>query len=251
MPAECGLAGVPRRQAKLGSFGSAHFWPAPLLNRSNYCTEFQQSLSRNNCRWRHRGLRVLDICEARPIMLAGCGAQTVRRHLVGRGCGRTVGFFLFLAMGSLAGAPARAADLGHRDRFVPASLQIAVELSSASINFRQDGRPGLLSPEEPVEVRVTSFLPSWSLTAQATDLTRQSPYARIGRDRLFIRAASTQPHPDVGAGPGFIPLDSPIVIAGGPSPVSSVPLEFRLLTDWHDTPGVYEGEIRLTAVVRP
>ena len=133
----------------------------------------------------------------------------------------------------------------------PAALQVKIQLSANAIDFFQDGRPGLIDAHQKVEMQVTCFSRSWSVTAQATPLSKQPGGQQIEPERLFIRSNATLTQPDLGAGPGFVPLDAPVAVAEGSVPVHETPLEFRLLTDWGDTPGVYRGDIQLTAMVRP
>jgi hypothetical protein len=134
---------------------------------------------------------------------------------------------------------------------IPAALSIKIELSSSGVEFLQTGRPGFLTPEQTVQMQVVCFSRSWTVAAKATPLAKRSGAAQIEPGRLFVRSNGTQPHPDVGAGPGFVPLDSPVLVAEGSVPVYSTPLEFRLLTFWEDTPGIYEGDIQFTAVAVP
>jgi hypothetical protein len=119
------------------------------------------------------------------------------------------------------------------------------------VQFFQDGRPGLIDGYQQVELRVTCFSGSSSIAAEASPLVGQQNRRQIGPERLFIRSNATQPQPDVGAGPGFVPMDTPVLVAQGSVPTYSTPVELRLLTFWSDTPGIYKGDILFTAVVRP
>jgi len=100
-------------------------------------------------------------------------------------------------------------------------------------------------------MRVICFARTWSVAATATPLMKPDGPGQIGPERLFIRSNATRPHPDVGAGPGFVPLNDPVVVAADSIPVYSTPLEFALLTLWQDTPGEYSGEIQLTVMATP
>lgn len=134
---------------------------------------------------------------------------------------------------------------------LPQSLQIRIELSTSTLDFQQAGRPGLLAPQQQVELRVTSLSVPWSVAAKATPLAKQGGIGQIGPERVFVRTSATQVHPDVGAGPGFVPLNGPVIVAAGSVPIYSTPLELRLLTLWEDTPGIYSGDIQFTAVASP
>ena len=131
------------------------------------------------------------------------------------------------------------------------TISIKIELSTNTIQFFQSGRPGLLAPQQTVEMRVTSYAGPWSVAAKATSLVEQQGRHQIAPERLFIRSGATQANPDGGAGPGFVPLNTPVIVATGSTLTFSTPLEFRLLTLWEDTPGVYSGTIQFTAVVTP
>ena len=133
----------------------------------------------------------------------------------------------------------------------PAALKVKIQLSANAIDFFQDGRPGLIDAHQKVEMEVVCFAQPWSVAAEATPLIKVLGGEQISPDRMFVRSNTTLPHPDVGAGPGFVPMDMPVVVAEGSLPVYETPLEFRLLTDWGDTPGIYKGDIQLTAMVRP
>ena len=130
-------------------------------------------------------------------------------------------------------------------------LEVRVELSTSTVQFLPHGRPGLIAAAQGVEMRVTCLSSSWSVLAQGTPLTNQTRPGQIAPRRLFVWSGGTQGQADAGAGPGFVPLDQPIVIAEGSGPGGTTPLEFRLLTDWDDRPGEYTGDIQLTAVARP
>jgi len=161
---------------------------------------------------------------------------------------------LFLVLPLIAWPASEAASsLGdpHVVGPLPAALQVRIRLSANAIQFFQDARPGLIDAHQEVEMEVTCFSRSWSVVAEATPLTKEEGPQQIGPERLFIRTNATQPQPDVGAGPGFVPMFMPVVVAEGAVPIYETPLEFRLLTDWGDTPGIYKGDIQLTAVVRP
>lgn len=151
----------------------------------------------------------------------------------------------------LAAVPAGAVELPQPPGTPPAALQIRIELSSNAIQFYQDGRPGLIPQHQAVELRVTCLARSWSVFAQASPLVKLPRRDQIGPERLFIRSNATLPQPDVGAGQGFVPLDEAVLVAEGPPPVYTTPLDFRLLTTWADTPGIYTGDIQFTAIVRP
>ena len=164
-------------------------------------------------------------------------------------CGR-VGVVLALVCGQPLGW-AWAAEEPPTLGTPPAALNLHLELSSSSIRFSQEGRPGLLVADQAVQMRVSCFGQSWSVAARATPLTRRSGPGEIGPERLFVRSDATQPQPDVGAGPGFVPLAEPALIAAEAARVYSTPLEFRLWTRWEDRPGEYAGDIQFTAVVKP
>ncbi len=134
---------------------------------------------------------------------------------------------------------------------LPRALEITIELSTSGVEFYQPARPGVLDLQRPVELRVTCLAASWSVAAKATPLAKQDGSGQIGPERLFIRTAATQAHPDVGAGLGFVPLNDPVIVAAGSIPTFSTPLELRLLTLWEDTPGTYSGDIQFTVVASP
>lgn len=124
-------------------------------------------------------------------------------------------------------------------------------MSGNLVRFSQHGRPGALAPDPAIEMQVSCFAPEWSVSAQASPLVADSGEGEIGPDRLFVRSDFTRAQPDIGAGSGFVPLDRPVVVAGGRAPISSTPLDFRLITTWQDAPGIYRGEVQLTVIVRP
>ena len=181
------------------------------------------------------------------------GGRQRPRAPLGRGYSRVA--FGVCAILALAGRPVNGAgrpdEVPGRQSTFPAAFQIQVELSAAAVEFVQAGRPGLLGAQQEVEMRVTCGGGLWSVSAQATPLLEKAGSGEIEPDRLFVRSAGTRPEPDAGAGPGFVPLSLPVVVAEGTVPLYSTPLEFRLLTGWGDTPGTYEGQIQFTAVVRP
>jgi len=146
---------------------------------------------------------------------------------------------------------AGAAEIPRPAGSLPRALEITIEFSASGIEFYQPARPGLLDPQQPVELKVTCLAASWSVAARATLLARQEGSGQIGPERLFVRTSATQGHPDVGAGPGFVPLNDPVIVAAGSVPIYSTPLELRLLTLWEDTPGTYSGDIQFTAVASP
>jgi hypothetical protein len=158
---------------------------------------------------------------------------------------------LLLAACALTPSPAQASETRRAFGMLPAALNLSIDLSSSAVQFFQEGRPGLIDGHQQVELRVTCLSGPWSVSAQATPLVEQQNQRQIGPDRIFIRSSSTVPQPDVGAGPGFVPMAAPVLIAEGSIPTYTTPLELRLLTDWSDTPGVYKGDILFTAVVRP
>ncbi len=158
---------------------------------------------------------------------------------------------LLLTAYTLAPSLAQASETRQASGMLPAVVDLRIDLSSSAVEFFQEGRPGLIDGHQQVELRVTCLSGPWSVSAEASPLTEQQSRRQIGPDRLFVRSSSTAPQPDVGAGPGFVPMTAPVLIAEGSVPTYATPLELRLLTDWSDTPGVYEGDILFTAVVRP
>jgi len=134
---------------------------------------------------------------------------------------------------------------------LPRALGITIEFSTSGVEFYQPARPGVLDSQQPPELRVTCLAASWSVAAKATPLANQEGSGQIGPERVFIRTSATQGQPDVGAGPGFVPLSDPVIVAAGSIPTFSTPLELRLLTLWQDTPGTYSGDIQFTAMASP
>jgi hypothetical protein len=133
----------------------------------------------------------------------------------------------------------------------PAALEVKLQLSSSLIRFLQEGQPGVLAADQPLNMDVTCFSQSWAVSAQATPLVEQQGLYAIGPERLFVSSPLTAMDADLGAGAGFAPLEYSVVVGAGAQPVDTLPLDFRLFTTWHDPPGTYEGEIIITAIAVP
>lgn len=133
-----------------------------------------------------------------------------------------------------------------------APLKIKIDLSSSAIQFLQTSQPGLLDQHQQVQMSVTYLGHAWSVSIQASPLTKQPGNELIDASRLFVSSPATRTAPDVGGGPGFVPLSAPVEVArSGGFITLATPLDFRLLTFWDDTPGTYKGDIQFTAIIIP
>lgn len=129
--------------------------------------------------------------------------------------------------------------------------QMALEVDADHIRFDVTGPPGEHDAHSPVHITVASNCGQWTVRARATDLGGSAgaalkQRARIPASRLLARSARSD---GLGA-PEYVPLDTDVVLADGsqqgPSMVTTV--FFRLLTQWSDVPGEYEGQVNFTYI---
>ena len=130
--------------------------------------------------------------------------------------------------------------------------QMVVELDTDQINFDVTGSPGGYDASSPVTVTVGSNCVEWTVHARASDLVGVGGSALengavIPRSRVLMRSN--------GSGVAtleFQPLDVDVVVVTGgqQAPALVATTDFRLLTEWSDLPGEYQGEVNFTYIAK-
>jgi hypothetical protein len=130
--------------------------------------------------------------------------------------------------------------------------QMTVELGTDQVNFDVTGSPGGYDASSPVTVTVGSNCVEWTVHARATDLVGMAGSALengsvIPRSRVLIRSNGSGV-----ATLDFQPLDVDVVVATGgqQGPALVATTDFRLLTEWSDPPGQYQGEVNFTYIAK-
>ncbi len=159
-----------------------------------------------------------------------------------------------------AGRARRASDFASQTAEAGPSLrvtavihpQMTVELDTDQINFDVTGSPGGYDASTPVTVTVGSNCVEWTVHARATDLVGVGGSASdsrsvIPRSRLLMRSNGSGV-----ATLDFQPLDVDVVVATGgqQAPALVATTDFRLLTEWSDPPGEYQGEVNFTYIAK-
>lgn len=132
---------------------------------------------------------------------------------------------------------------------------MTVSLSTPTVQFSIAGPPGVYDANVPIGVPVSVTVGcnagAWSVSCAASALT--GPNGSIGPERIFMQRQSAPNTPDMGAGAGFESLEVKRTVAEGvpQAPQAVEVLNFRILTQWQDRPGTYQGTITFTHLMTP
>jgi len=135
--------------------------------------------------------------------------------------------------------------------------EFVIQLSSNQATFvSPTGIPDVMEASAAIEIVAGGRDRQWLVQCQASPLVRLDPGGgAIPGARLFLATTRGQGAPDTGAGPGFVNLSEPRVVAARQSAtdaaVQTDTLRLRLKTTWEDRPGQYRGEIRFVYLAVP
>ncbi len=139
----------------------------------------------------------------------------------------------------------------------PPGGQFLIKLSTNQTAFTAPtGLAGVLEAVPPIEILVASRDQRWVVNCQASPLTRLGEGGgAIPSARLYLAGKHSLQCPDTGAGPGFLDLSEPRLVAsrepGRGKPVQTDTLRLRLRTTWGDRPGQYRGEVHFVYLAVP
>lgn len=121
---------------------------------------------------------------------------------------------------------------------------LAIEVSESQVSIESEGPPGEYEADKQVKLKVASNTSKWEARAQGEEL--KSDDDEIPASRLYINSSAKSEN-------GYMALDQEQVVASGSATnmTEVSDLNIKVLTEWEDKAGQYNGNIYFTVIALP